>query len=429
LTGGGRAVIINYFGAFKESMPRPRLILPGSLVALVVFVSCTGKADSRRGAGAADADARKVQVVPALKKKIARTVVAVGTLAAEEKADLGFKVPGRLKRFTVDLGSRVPTGGVLAELEERDYELRRDRARAALEQARARLGLPIGGDKDEVQPETVSSVRQARARLEQARSELERGRALLAEGILARSAFDVTEANYKVAEGQYTDALQDLNNRLGVLAERRSDLALAEQQLQDTVLRAPFPGGVQQRRANVGEYLEAGARVLTLVQVTPLRLRVDVPEREAPSIHKGQAVTVRLEGDENAWPGTIARISPALEEANRSLIVEAEVDNAKGLLRPGSFARAEIVTDSGDESLVVPASAVVVFAGIEKVLTVKDGKALERPVTTGRRTEGLVELESGVTEGELVVVKPGNLATGMAVVVEADVVRESNGAR
>jgi multidrug efflux pump subunit AcrA (membrane-fusion protein) len=95
--------------------------------------------------------------------------------------------------------------------------------------------------------------------------------------------------------------------------------------------------------------------------------------------------------------------------------VEAEVDNARGLLRPGSFARAEIVTDSGSDSLVVPASAVVVFAGIEKVVTVKDGKALERPVTTGRRSEQLVEILSGLDEGVPVVVAPGNLSTGTAV--------------
>jgi multidrug efflux pump subunit AcrA (membrane-fusion protein) len=85
----------------------------------------------------------------------------------------------------------------------------------------------------------------------------------------------------------------------------------------------------------------------------------------------------------------VVRLSPALEEANRSLIVEAEVDNTQGLLRPGSFARAEILTESGGDSLLVPASALVVFAGIEKVVTVKDGKALERPAcdcSTSRTT-------------------------------------------
>jgi RND family efflux transporter MFP subunit len=122
-----------------------------------------------------------------------------------------------------------------------------------------------------------------------------------------------------------------------------------------------------------------------------------------------------VEGDPNPWPGTVVRIAPALEESNRSLIVEAEVDNAKGLLRPGSFAKAEIVTESGADSLVVPASSLVVFAGIEKVVTVKDGTAEERPVTTGRRSGALVEILSGLDQGEVVVVKPGNLQTGAPV--------------
>jgi RND family efflux transporter MFP subunit len=144
-------------------------------------------------------------------------------------------------------------------------------------------------------------------------------------------------------------------------------------------------------------------------------MRLDVPEREAPSVRKGQEVAVSVEGEAQAFSGKVVRIAPALEEASRSLIVEAEVDNARGLLRPGSFARAEIVTDSGSDSIVVPASAVVVFAGIEKVVTVKDGKALERPVTTGRRTEQLVEILSGLDQGVPVVVEPGNLSTGTAV--------------
>jgi RND family efflux transporter MFP subunit len=376
---------------------------------------CSGKAASR----SAEEGPRRVQVVKAEKRRIPRTVVAVGTLAAEDRAELGFKVPGRLARWNVDLGSRVTAAGVLAELDARDYELRRDRARAALEQARARLGLPVGGDSDDLDPQSVGIVRQAKARLEQATVNLNRSRELRDQGILAQADFDASEAAFKVAQSLYNDALEEVNNRRSILAERRSDLALAEQQLTDTRLLAPFSGAVQQRRANLGEYLAAGAPVLTLVKLTPLRLRVDVPEREAPSVRQGQEVSVRVEGMAEAWPGTIVRLSPALEEANRSLIVEAEVDNSKGLLRPGSFARAEIVTESGGDTLVVPASSLVLFAGIEKVVTVKEGKALERPVTTGRRAGEAVEIVSGLEAGEPVVLKPGNLATGMAVEVVA----------
>jgi RND family efflux transporter MFP subunit len=262
-------------------------------------------------------------------------------------------------------------------------------------------------------------VRQAKARLEQATVNLNRSRELRDQGILAQSEYDASDAAFKVAQSLYNDALEEVNNRRGILAERRSDLALADQQLVDTRLVAPFAGAVQQRRANLGEYLAAGAPVLTLVKLTPLRLRLDVPEREALSIRTGQDVAVRTEGALDAWPGRIVRLSPAIDEASRSLIVEAEVDNSKGLLRPGSFARAEIRTESGGDSLVVPQSSLVLFAGIEKVVTVKEGKALERPVTTGRRAGDQVEILSGLEDGDVVVLKPGNLTTGAAVEVDS----------
>jgi multidrug efflux pump subunit AcrA (membrane-fusion protein) len=395
-------------------MRRSPAILAAAVVSVLTGLAapaCSGKAASK-GAGEGP---RRVQVVKAERRKIPRTVVAVGTLAAEERAELGFKVAGRLARWDVDLGSLAKAGAPLAELDATDYVLRRDRARAALEQVRSRLGLPVGGDSDDIDPQDVGIVRQAKARLEQASVNLDRSRELRDQGILAQADFDATEAAFKVAQSLYNDALEEVNNRRALLAERRSDLALAEQQLTDTRLLAPFSGAVQQPRANLGENLAAGAPVLTLVKLTPLRLRVDVPEREASNVRRGQDVTVRVEGTAEGWPGKIVRLAPALEESNRSLIVEAEVDNSKGLIRPGSFARAEIVTEAGVDSLVVPSSSVVVFAGIEKVVTVKDGKALEKPVTTGRHTGEAIEILAGLEAGEPVVVKPGNLATGVAV--------------
>jgi RND family efflux transporter MFP subunit len=352
-------------------------------------------------------------------------VVAVGTLAAEDRADLSFKVPGRLSRLNVDIGSRVGAGAVVAELEKADFLIRLEGARALLLQARARLGLPPDGTADEVEAEATAVVRQNRARMEQAEAELTRSRSLLDQGILSRSSFDVAEANYKVADSQYRDSLEEVNNRRGILLQRRSDLALAEQQLRDTSLPAPFAGGIQSRRANVGEYLAAGTPVLALVKISPIRLRLEIPERDARLIRPGQAVRVRSEGQTGVWTGKVARISPALEESNRSLVVEAEIPNPDGALRPGAFVKAEIESDAGGPALVVPASAVVVFAGIEKVVAVKDGKAVERPVVTGRRDGDVVEIVSGLGDGDLVVARPGNLATGMPVLPETGLANEA----
>jgi len=397
---------------FVVATRTPHPLLLAAAGAALLAAACGGKKPPAE-------TPRTVRLVPAAKRPLPRTISAVGTLAAEDKAELSFKVPGRLQRLLVDIGSGVAEGAVLAQLEREEYALRVEGARAALLQARARLGLPPDGAGDEVEAEATAVVRQNRARMEQAKAELARSQSLFEQGLLSRSAFDVAEANSKVADSQYNDSLEEVNNRRAILLQRRSDLALAEQQLRDTSLVAPFSGGVQARRANLGEYLAAGAPVLSLVKLSPVRLRLEIPEREARFIVKGLPVTVRREGDTAAFTGTVARISPALEESNRSLIVEAEIPNPRGALRPGAFVKAEIVSDAGGPALVVPASSVVVFAGIEKIVTVREKKALERPVVTGRRNADVVEIVSGLADGDLVVEKPGNLATGMPVQPES----------
>jgi membrane fusion protein, multidrug efflux system len=150
--------------------------------------------------------------------------------------------------------------------------------------------------------------------------------------------------------------------------------------------------------------------------MNPLRLRAEVPERESRNIRMGQNVRVTVEGGGMSYTGQIKRLSPTIAEQKRMLVVEADVIN-DGRLRPGSFARAEIVTDQSSMAVTVPANAIVTFAGIEKVIQVQNGKAIEKPVTTGRRGTDWVEIISGVNVGEAVVVDPGNLQTGQAVTV------------
>jgi RND family efflux transporter MFP subunit len=128
-------------------------------------------------------------------------------------------------------------------------------------------------------------------------------------------------------------------------------------------------------------------------------------------------VRVTIEGDPALYTGRVTRLSPAIQEQSRTLTVEAEVPNERGTLRPGAFARAEIVTSTDQPALFVPAQAIVVFAGIEKVITVQDGKAVERRVQTGRHDGERVEIVEGLRAGEPVVVEPGNLAGGQPVTV------------
>ena len=115
--------------------------------------------------------------------------------------------------------------------------------------------------------------------------------------------------------------------------------------------------------------------------------------------------------------GRVTRLSPSIAEGTRTLPIEAEVPNPTGSLRPGTFAKADIVTAAAP-SLVVPASAIVVFAGVEKILVMKNGKAQEQRVRTGLRIGDRVELLEGAAEGDMVITTPGGLANGSPVSVE-----------
>lgn len=343
--------------------------------------------------------------------------MALGSLIASDQATISVKVPGRLKSITVDLGTLVQRGQTMAQIDPQDYQLRVQQAEAALGQARTRLGLASAGAKDQVDPEQTNTVRQARVLSDEARNNLDRFKTLFEQGVIARAQLDTAEASYKVSMSRLDDAREEINNRLAVLAQRRSELDIARQQLTDTSITAPFDGAIQEKRASVGEYLAAGAPLATIVRMDPLRLRAEVSEREVPNIRVGQTVRVMTEGDSNVYTGHIARLSPTITPQNRMLMLEAEVRNINGALRPGSFARAEIVTDDHGMSLTIPTRAIINFAGIEKIIVVKDGKAVEKPITTRRRTTEWTEVVSGLTVGEAVILEPGNLQSGQAVTV------------
>lgn len=386
-------------------------------VALAVAGSACQRETTAARTGAKAPEPRPVRVVAAGEAWLPRTVFVTGTLAADEEAVAGFKVAGRVSEIAVDLGSAVREGQVLARLDPTEFRLRVEQAEAALRQVRAGLGLPLEGTDDRVDPEKTSLVREAMAVLEEARRNRDRMALLREKDLVARAEFDSAVSRLLVAESRCQAARDEVRNRQEVLAERRSALSLARQQLADSVLRAPFDGAVRERRASAGEYLAAGSPVASLVRIRPLRLRAAVPERDAYAVRIGQPVRVRVEGDPAEHAGRVARLSPAIQEQNRTLVIEAEVANARGLLRPGAFAKAEIVVSDDRPVVQVPGSAIVNFAGMERVFTVKDGAAVEKRIRTGRRTGDRVEVLEGVAAGEPVVVEPGNLTGGAPVVV------------
>lgn len=392
--------------------------------ACLLLAGCGGEEGGKAPSQAPEA--RVVRVAAVGSSAWPRALHVVGTLEAHDRATLATKVQGRLETITADVGARLSRGDPVARLETVDLQLDLSRAAAALGEARAQLGLPLQGDAEAgsngrvARAEEAAIVKLARAQLDEARANHERASALRQRGIATQAEWDAAEAALRAAQSRLEDAQQEFERRLALLDLRAAELAVARQRLADAEILAPFTGVVLARHAAPGDVLSPGSPIATLVRIDPLRLRAQVPEREAPLVRVGQRVLARVEGIPVPLEARLVRVSPALEPATRMLGIEADVENPEGTLRSGSFCRVEVIVEEAQPVLAIPPDAVRSFAGLDKVLVVEGGKAVERRVVLGRREPERVEVLDGLQGGERLVLDPGGLPGGAPVRVEGE---------
>jgi RND family efflux transporter MFP subunit len=404
---------------------RSSLVFQGSrlagllLVGLGLVPGCRGgstraEAHARPGAEPAAAAPREVQLERAALTNLESVLEVSGTLAAHERVTLATRVAGRLASIDVDLASPVKQGQPLAQIETTDYQLGVARAEALVAQMKAQLGLAPSADVSALEADATTGVRHARASFEEEQANVKRLSALVSSGLAPEAELDTARASLARAEDALESARDEVGLRRAQLRERQSELEIARERLRDSTIRSPLDGFVQARMADPGEYLAAGAPVVEVVDIDPLRLRLSLPERDASQVRTGQVVKLLAEpGAPAGHQGVVARLAPSLDPASRTLLVEADIPNPGGL-RPGNFVRAHIEVGSR-QALTLPADTVVTFAGLQKVITVHEGHAVERPVTTGITQAGRIEITSGLSPGDAVVLAPAGLQQGQPV--------------
>jgi len=374
------------------------------MLSIALLASCSSK--SKESAARADAKSEpaaaiQVSTAPVVERSTNRGVEVVGSLEAQDQVTVSSQGSGNLESISVDLGSPVSRGQVIARIDQRELKLKRDQAEAALHQAEAKLGITRDGKID---PQKQPDVRQAVAALERARYDLTAAKKLFDAGTISNQQYDVYQKTVDQAEARYQASLENVRNLEGIIEEKRAALDLTKKQLADSDIISPLSGVVKEKTASRGEYLQPGKPVVTIVQINPLRLRLEVPETFAASIAKGQVVTLKVDSfPDREFKGVIKRINPSMDEKSRSLMAEAEVANPNALLRPGMFARSQIVSNSKTMALMVPEKAVVSLAGVTKIFILEGSVAVERIVRLGARDGSLVEILEGVKAGERVI--------------------------
>jgi RND family efflux transporter MFP subunit len=375
-----------------------------------------GAATGRGGRGGRGA-AVATQTAAVQRMSVQREVDLSGTLLSPEQAKISSEVAGIIREVRMQLGTEVKAGDVLVRLEPSELQFALDRAESALRQVEAQLGIDRTQDKQPPPDEQIASIRQALANRDDARAAFERAQQLNSRGLLTRADRDTADTRLKVAEANYQAALDTVHSLKASLQDRRASYDLAQKKLADAVIKAPVAGSISERLVQPGEFIRENTPVATIVQMSPLKLKTAIQEKNASIIKPGQVIEFDVEAFTNRkFRGTIAYVSPAVDQATRTFAVEALVDNGDRHLKPGFFAKGVVLTHVDASVLAVPEEAISTLAGVSTVYVIENGKARQQQIALGARQNKLVEVTTGLKGDEqLATTNLSQLATGVTV--------------
>lgn len=334
-----------------------------ALLASAIFFSPAAfgeKAEKGTADSSEEAPGLPVEAVQVETTAVNRELTVVGSLLANESIVIAPEISGRVSEISFLEGQPVAKGAVLLRLDPSVLEAERDRAKASLV---------------------------------------------------------LSEANIKRADVLLQDQAIAVRERDEDFAQWRLDqanLRLTEAQLAKTVLRAPFSGVLGLRRVSVGEYLQPGQPIATLENIDPIKVDFRIPEVYAGMVAAGQTVEIKVDAvPGKVFVGQVYAIDPKIDVNGRSMLLRARIPNPGGPLRPGMFARVNLVLEKRPDAVMIPEEALVAQGTRQMVYKVVDGKVEVIPVEIGLRRAGQVEIVNGVEAGETIItagqikVRPG----------------------
>jgi RND family efflux transporter MFP subunit len=359
------------------------------------------KVDSAQARGRDDT-AKPVKIETVSEQTVIRSIEVIATLAAVDEVTVSSEADGIVSRILHDLGDRVRAGDILVELDREKAQYNLEQQRAALARTLAQYGAP---DPQHLPPsEKTPDVQKANADLAQAKQSFDRASQLFKRTLVPQQTLDDAATALQSKQASYDSSLQNAKNLQAGIAAADAAMKLADRQLRDTYIRAPFDGYVQHRFVNLGQLVKGSGTpvpVMSVVRIDPLRVTGEIPEKMVPWIAVGQAVEIHVDAyPDKAIAGKMSRISPAVNSATRAFPFEALVPNDGALLKPGTFARLSVRTNKADRVLTLPYAALQYRYGDNRVFVLTGDKLVAKELKVGERLGDRIEIVSGVAAGE-----------------------------
>jgi HlyD family secretion protein len=387
----------------------PLLLIP------LLLASCAKKEEKEAEAPA------PVQVTAVTQDTIRRIVAGDGTLFARDQASVMPKIAAPVQRFLVQRGDHVKQGQLLAVLESRDLAAGEAESRAQVAQAEANLRNTSSATAPDAAVKAQTDVDAARQTEEAAKRLLDNREKLFQQGALARKLVDEAQVSYAQAHGallaaqEHLRTLQSVGNPEQIkgaasqVEAAKSHLQSSEVQVSYSRIVSPIAGVVSDRPLYAGEMASPGIPLLTVMDISKVVARANVPQDQAASVKIGQPATIAMLGASETLEGKVTVVSPATDPNSTTLQVWVQADNPGEKLKPGTSVHVTIMTEVIKATPVVPIAAILPGeeGGTACLVITPDHIAHRRSVKLGVREGDKVQILNGVRPGEEVVIVGG----------------------
>lgn len=374
-----------------------------------------------------------VQVMPVRTDSIRRIVTADAVLFARDWSNVMPKISAPVRKFYVNRGDHVKQGQLVAELESSDLRAAAAESKGQFDQAEANYRTTAGASVPEEVVKAELDVQAAKQAADAAQKLLENRQKLLQEGALARKLVDDAQVAYAQARSQYETAQSHLKALQSVGKQEQIKGAAAQveaakghqesaqAQLGYAQIHSPIAGVVSDRPVYPGEMANPGTPLLTVMDISSVSAHANIPQTEAAALKVGNAATITQIGTDLEIPGKVTMVSPAVDPNSTTVQVWVAAANPGERLKPGTSVRVSIVAATLPKAVVVPAAAILPSSegGTSVIVAGSDSVAHEKKVQIGIREPDKVQILSGVSPGDPVVIVGGvGLQDGTKVRIE-----------
>ena len=385
------------------------ILAVSAVVACGLLTSCSKKEEE--GGPEVTVQAAKVE-----KRPIRQIIGTEAVLYPKNQAAITPKIVAPVKEFYVNRGSRVHAGQLLAVIENRDLAAAATETKGSYNQAEAAYQIETTSALPEEWQKAEYDLKAAKENLDAAQKIYDSRKKLYDEGALPRKDYDASIVALTQAKSQYEIASmhmaalqsagkkQQLKSAEGQLTSAKGKYEGAAAQLGYSEIRSPINGVVTDRPTYPGETPPPGVPMLTVMDTSSVIAKAHIPQDQAAQLKPGNTATMKGPGDVEA-EGKVTLVSPALDPNSTTVEVWVEAANADRRLRPGSSVTLEMVAQSVNDAIVVPASAIVKSPeGATTVMVIENDKAEQKEVETGIREGNSVQITKGLTGNETVIV-------------------------